>query len=197
MNFQPTDYLSELNLDFELSPNVSENAGGDLDVFAHSEFFDLDVFAKDASEVNKELFVKQEQVDTSFLDFQNTHQANQAISIPTNVETVAKYPYTSPNNWSTSSVSPPSSNDDKRKKNTAASARFRIKKKQKEQEMEKKAKQLQENVSNLEKRLRTLEMENKCLKNLILQQNERKNSDLLENIKKRSINSPSVFEFTN
>lgn len=80
--------------------------------------------------------------------------------------------------------------EDKRKRNTAASARFRIKKKLKQQEMETKCKNLQDKVGGLEKKLLTLEMENKCLKNLILQKNEEKNDDLLQSIKKRSADQP-------
>ncbi|KAI5949545.1 hypothetical protein KGF54_005422 [Candida jiufengensis] len=89
-------------------------------------------------------------------------------------------------------------NDDKKKRNTAASARFRIKKKQKELEMEKKSKELEEKVEILEKKLKTIEMENKCLKNIIFQQNEQKNNDLLETIKQRSIinKNSTNFEFT-
>lgn len=185
MNFQAMDYLNGLNLDFDVSPNISENSN-DLDLFTHSEFFDLDVFAKDAPEGSK-----QQQVQ-----FQTSPDAQFAqVPLPVQVQplTQALTPYieSSPQNTQYDATS-----EDKRRRNTAASARFRIKKKQKEQEMESKAKKLQETVSNLEKKLKTLEMENKCLKNLILQQNERKNSDLLENIKKRSIESP-VYQFTN
>ncbi|KAI5957014.1 hypothetical protein KGF57_003388 [Candida theae] len=87
--------------------------------------------------------------------------------------------------------------EDKKKRNTAASARFRIKKKLKEQEMERKAKELEEKVAQLQKRLKTMEMENKCLKSIIFQQNEQKNVDLLESIKKKSIlDSKSNFEYT-
>lgn len=63
--------------------------------------------------------------------------------------------------------------------------------------MEQKSKELQDRLLALEKKLKTLEMENKCLKNLILEQNEKKNTDLLESIKKRSIlDSKPVFQFT-
>lgn len=185
MNFQPTDYLNDLNLDFEnVSPN-SENSSNDLDLFSQSEFFDLDVFAKDSVLPSKQqqYNIKQEQEqDIGLLfDLPSESQENvQSVQVPAvEKETVE---------------SSESSLEDKRKRNTAASARFRIKKKMKEQQMQQKSKELQEKVMVLEKKLKTLEMENKCLKNLIVKQNEQKNSDLLEDIRKKSgVDSSSTF----
>jgi hypothetical protein len=57
--------------------------------------------------------------------------------------------------------------EDKRKRNTAASARFRIKKKQREQALEKSAKEMTEKVTMLEGRISALETENKWLKSLV------------------------------
>ncbi|KAK3387514.1 hypothetical protein B0H63DRAFT_158960 [Podospora didyma] len=57
--------------------------------------------------------------------------------------------------------------EDKRKRNTAASARFRIKKKQREQALEKSAKEMTDKVSALEGRISALETENKWLKSLV------------------------------
>jgi hypothetical protein len=57
--------------------------------------------------------------------------------------------------------------EDKRRRNTAASARFRVKKKQKEQALEKSAKDMQDKVSKLEKRVAELDTENKWLKGLL------------------------------
>lgn len=186
--FQPTDYLQDLNLDFSnVSPEIPQN---DLDLFSQADFFDLDVFSKQPK-------VKQEDESLAFLNLPMDYGKN---------ETKDEYLTENPlkRNYSVSSASTPAdsahsaASEDKRKRNTAASARFRIKKKLKEQEMEQRSKEMQEKVSNLEKKLKTLEMENKCLKNLILQQNEKKNSVLLEDIKKRSIlDSKSVFEYTN
>ncbi|KAM0553824.1 hypothetical protein ACHAPJ_007170 [Fusarium lateritium] len=62
--------------------------------------------------------------------------------------------------------------EDKRRRNTAASARFRIKKKQREQALEKSAKEMSEKVSALESKVNQLEMENKWLKNLLVEKNE-------------------------
>ncbi|KAL8397011.1 hypothetical protein RB594_003927 [Gaeumannomyces avenae] len=62
--------------------------------------------------------------------------------------------------------------EDKRKRNTAASARFRIKKKQREQALEKSAKEMNDKVATLESRISQLETENKWLKNLIMEKND-------------------------
>ncbi|KAK8180364.1 uncharacterized protein BKA78DRAFT_239499, partial [Phyllosticta capitalensis] len=62
--------------------------------------------------------------------------------------------------------------EDKRRRNTAASARFRIKKKQREQQLEKTAKEMTDKVSSLESRIAQLEMENKWLKGLITEKND-------------------------
>ncbi|RDA85340.1 hypothetical protein CP532_1264 [Ophiocordyceps camponoti-leonardi (nom. inval.)] len=61
---------------------------------------------------------------------------------------------------------------DKRRRNTAASARFRIKKKQREQALEKSAKEMTEKISTLESKVVQLETENKWLKNLLVEKNE-------------------------
>ncbi|KAL5596509.1 hypothetical protein BROUX41_006734 [Berkeleyomyces rouxiae] len=65
--------------------------------------------------------------------------------------------------------------EDKRRRNTAASARFRIKKKQREQALEKSAKEMAQKVSELENHISQLETENKWLRNILLEKNE--NSD--------------------
>ncbi|KAM3508790.1 hypothetical protein MY11210_006576 [Beauveria gryllotalpidicola] len=62
--------------------------------------------------------------------------------------------------------------EDKRRRNTAASARFRIKKKQREQALEKSAKEMQTKMSDLENKVSQLETENKWLKNLLVEKNE-------------------------
>ncbi|KAL6247899.1 hypothetical protein RBB50_005247 [Rhinocladiella similis] len=61
--------------------------------------------------------------------------------------------------------------EDKRRRNTAASARFRIKKKQREQALEKTVKEVQDKNSQLEARLRQMEVENKWLRDLIMEKN--------------------------
>ncbi|KAM0276975.1 hypothetical protein ACHAQH_006210 [Verticillium albo-atrum] len=62
--------------------------------------------------------------------------------------------------------------EDKRRRNTAASARFRIKKKQREQALEKSAKDMSDKVSALESRINLLETENRWLKNLVMEKND-------------------------
>ncbi|KAI5864074.1 hypothetical protein GGS23DRAFT_481151 [Durotheca rogersii] len=73
--------------------------------------------------------------------------------------------------------------EDKRRRNTAASARFRIKKKAREQALEKREKELSEKVGSLEGRIQTLETENKWLRELVMEKtggNETLISTLLE-----------------
>jgi hypothetical protein len=61
--------------------------------------------------------------------------------------------------------------EDKRRRNTAASARFRVKKKQREQALERSVKEINDHNSKLQARLDQLEMENKWLKDLITEKN--------------------------
>lgn len=61
--------------------------------------------------------------------------------------------------------------EDKRRRNTAASARFRVKKKQHEQQLKDKTKELTEHALKLEERVRKLEMENELLRGLIIEKN--------------------------
>ncbi|KAG0148668.1 hypothetical protein CROQUDRAFT_131741 [Cronartium quercuum f. sp. fusiforme G11] len=60
--------------------------------------------------------------------------------------------------------------DDKRRRNTLASARFRMKKKMKEQEIERTAREMKERVTDLEKEVESLKQENKWLRGLIVEQ---------------------------
>lgn len=57
--------------------------------------------------------------------------------------------------------------EDKRRRNTAASARFRVKKKQREQALEKTAKEMSDKATRLEQKVQQLETENAWLKSLI------------------------------
>ncbi|TPX09984.1 uncharacterized protein E0L32_008831 [Thyridium curvatum] len=85
--------------------------------------------------------------------------------------------------------------EDKRRRNTAASARFRIKKKAREQALEKSAKEMNEKVTALEGRIQQLETENKWLKNMVLEKNggnEEYLSKLMEDL-----NNKSAAEFKN
>ena len=64
--------------------------------------------------------------------------------------------------------------EDKRRRNTAASARFRVKKKQREAALEKQSKEMSDKVSALEGKIQQLEMENKWLKGLITEKSDGK-----------------------
>ena len=57
--------------------------------------------------------------------------------------------------------------EDKRRRNTAASARFRVKKKQREAALEKSAKEMTDRVDALEAKVTHLEMENRWLRGLV------------------------------
>jgi len=82
---------------------------------------------------------------------------------------------TSPENYE--DASRVAAEEDKRRRNTAASARFRVKKKQREQALERSAKEMADKVSAFENRISQLETENKWLKSLITEKND-KNMDL-------------------
>jgi len=92
--------------------------------------------------------------------------------------------------------------EDKRRRNTAASARFRIKKKQREQALEKTAKEMTDKASMLETKVHQLEMENKWLKSLITEKNEMGQSGFQELYEKftrerGSLNAGSISEGRN
>ncbi|KAF3985033.1 hypothetical protein FT663_03988 [Candidozyma haemuli var. vulneris] len=74
---------------------------------------------------------------------------------------------------------------DKRKRNTAASARFRIKKKMKEKEMEAKISSLDDHIRKFEVKVSELEMENRLLKNLIIEKGNRNSDEELLLLKER------------
>jgi hypothetical protein len=61
-----------------------------------------------------------------------------------------------------------SASEDKRRRNTAASARFRAKKKEREAALEKKSKELETRVSELERECESLRRENGWLKGLVV-----------------------------
>lgn len=62
--------------------------------------------------------------------------------------------------------------EDRRRRNTAASARFRMKKKQREQTLERGVRETTERNAALEARVAQLEMENRWLKNLLTEKHE-------------------------
>jgi len=80
--------------------------------------------------------------------------------------------------------------EDKRRRNTAASARFRVKKKQREQTLERTVKEVNDKNAVLQAKIDQLEMENKWLKNLITeksgQQTEKDIADLYQTYRRES-----------
>ncbi len=86
--------------------------------------------------------------------------------------------------------------EDKRRRNTAASARFRVKKKQREQNLERTAKEMTDKAAALEARIGQLEMENKWLKSLITEKNENKDdiAELWRKFTKESADARSSSE---
>ncbi|KAI0865282.1 hypothetical protein F4860DRAFT_460837 [Xylaria cubensis] len=84
--------------------------------------------------------------------------------------------------------------EDKRRRNTAASARFRVKKKAREQALEKREKELSDKVGALESRISSLETENKWLRELVMEKNGGSDSvvsTLLEKQKPESTRKPA------
>jgi chromosome condensin MukBEF ATPase and DNA-binding subunit MukB len=59
--------------------------------------------------------------------------------------------------------------EDKRRRNTLASARFRAKKKMREQALEKNHKEMSAKIDKMENRIKELELENKWLRGLVVQ----------------------------
>lgn len=96
----------------------------------------------------------------------------------------AAHPHAPPSNGrvlSFEDASRMAAEEDKRKRNTAASARFRIKKKQREQALEKSAKEMTDKVTMLEGRISALETENKWLKSLVTEKHGGRD-DILEKL---------------
>lgn len=116
-------------------------------------------------------------VDTSMQAF--SHTQNSAFP--------SSHNFNSPVNSSVSPITPGfdhlndeparvAAEEDKRRRNTAASARFRVKKKQREQALEKTAKEMTDRVNVLETRIQQLETENTWLKGLITEKSGEKSS---------------------
>jgi hypothetical protein len=82
--------------------------------------------------------------------------------------------------------SQPLTKDDKRKRNTAASARFRVKKKMREQALQKTACEMTDKASHMEQRVNELEREIKWLRALVVEKNETRIKQL---IKERPLHS--------
>lgn len=81
------------------------------------------------------------------------------------------------------------SDTEKRKRNTEASARFRIKKKMKEQKLENDLKELRTLKEELELKIKNLAMENRLLRNLVVEKNNQRTSEEVENMKLKALSS--------
>lgn len=166
-----SDELAGLNV---LSPPQESSPGLDLTAFMNNDFFDLE---NTTNFNNNDFYVQQKQ-----------HAQQQIVK----AEEDMQWPFAA------TAVSPPMKlvtstakaakdvADEKRRRNTLASARFRIKKKMKEQMMEKELQELNKKVSGLQSTIQRLEMENRCLKELVVAKNEQKLDELLTSIKKNA-----------
>ncbi|KAI8083200.1 uncharacterized protein B0P05DRAFT_536463 [Gilbertella persicaria] len=81
--------------------------------------------------------------------------------------------------------------DDKRRRNTAASARFRIKKKMREQALQKTAYEMTEKAQMMESKVHELEREIKWLKALVVEKNETRLEQLMRERPSHSTAFPS------
>lgn len=116
---------------------------------------------------------------SSFLSAALSPNLNQTISPNYSDETLT--------NTSTGGQTPNNASEfDKRRRNTAALARFRIKKKIKEQQMESKIQQLNNVIKDYELKIQQFDMENKLLRNLILEKGTRKSEDELQALKEKA-----------
>ena len=115
----------------------------------------------------------------------------EAFATPTSPYNLSQLPKTGDKRpYSASSMTPTSASledssraaaeEDKRRRNTAASARFRVKKKQREQALEKTAKEMTDRADALEARITQLEMENKWLRNLVVEKSAKGKEDVAE-----------------
>lgn len=135
-------------------------------------------------------------VSSSSADNDESEQLEPARKVPASKtnpasESVNKSTTANPST-STDSANAANPDEDKRRRNTAASARFRVKKKLREQEMERTTKELQDKVSTMETRIMQLEMENRWLKSLVVEKNEVRNTTELHDLKKKILEETST-----
>jgi hypothetical protein len=83
-------------------------------------------------------------------------------------------------NGSRRSENSPLTKEDKRRRNTAASARFRFKKKMREQALQKTACDMTEKTRHMEDRIHDLEREIKWLKSLVVEKNDSRIEQLIQ-----------------
>lgn len=80
----------------------------------------------------------------------------------------------------------PATEYDKRRRNTEASARFRIKRKLKEKEMGNRMMQLDELINKFEAKIAELEMENRLLKNLIIEKGDQRSTQEVQLLREKA-----------
>ncbi|KAF2771372.1 hypothetical protein EJ03DRAFT_358982 [Teratosphaeria nubilosa] len=190
-----SQYLANLNTIPSAAELAAQNdfglADSNLDFLTNAEFFDFDTLSADATGINNDFQKSNVQTQFQFGEFQTYPgqlNASPTSTVPPSPHVSGlqgQYPpqpfHVGPNTGEkrkASQAGMPSAADmeeqarlaaeeDKRRRNTAASARFRVKKKQREQALEKQTKEMSEKVQLLEGKVQQLEMENKWLKGLI------------------------------
>jgi hypothetical protein len=104
-----------------------------------------------------------------------------AFAIDPQLKAGDKHPFTAASpTASVESSSRAAAEEDKRRRNTAASARFRVKKKQREQALEKTAKEMSDRADALEAKIQKLETENKWLRNLVVEKTSKGKEDVAD-----------------
>lgn len=161
-SIQGNQVLDDLN-NTAVSPN-------DLSLFNITEFLDFDVFNSESTQkksvnsltaettIESDSIPKQDQVQPKLQKKVSSYTKSKIVPKSLRQELLPSY-------TSTSNVD---EELEKKRRNTAASARFRYKKKLREMEMETKTKELMEKIALLQQKAKTLEVENKCLENLII-----------------------------
>lgn len=142
----------------------------DLSLFTNTDFFDYDVFARDVLDMPTKLD-NGENIEEFLKTISNVEPETIFNSGNNVTEPQVKQEFIQPS-LLVSPVGVPEVKEVKKQRNTAASARFRIKKKQRQQEMELKIVKLNEDISNFNNHIKRLEIENKILKNLVFEKSE-------------------------
>jgi len=181
-----SDYIASLNAPLTSAPEPTAEFD-DANLFATTDFFNFDFneagSAGDSPESLKNTKFPSWSAQSSSGDFLSPDfQFNSSTGVTTsngfpvdvNALNAAKRKHAELNDPSlpVEERSRMAAEEDKRRRNTAASARFRVKKKQREQALEKTAKDMTDKANRLEKRVNELEMENRWLKGLITDKNE-------------------------
>ena len=113
--------------------------------------------------------------------------ASSSVSMSPSTSVTGTKRKSSANATSAEEVSRQMAEEDKRRRNTAASARFRVKKKQREAALEQTVKETTEKNDMLEARVSQLELENHWLRGLIMEKNgtdEQSEQDISDMFKK-------------